>query len=208
MRSLWLVLRCLLAWSLNSSWCVADDYSNNQTIEGAFPQLRHFTFRPQTSLLLNLGGQDLDHCCSIAVYNSLNDDNGNLTLRNLTKTINFDSDLEGFRRRQYPCGARYIGEMRGAPVVKISYGYCNFNCPGWQISKSSVINQWIGPLVGFLVPAVVFCLAIPRRRKVNIPEQLFHVPLNQIRMSFLASITDLYHLASYHNDPSNRLLLA
>ena len=38
----------------------------------------------------------------------------------------------------------------------------------------------MSPFLGFLVPAVVFCLAIPRRRKLHIPEGLFDVPLNEI----------------------------
>ena len=38
----------------------------------------------------------------------------------------------------------------------------------------------MSPVLGFLIPSVVFCLAIPRRRKLYIPEGLFDVPLNEI----------------------------
>ena len=38
----------------------------------------------------------------------------------------------------------------------------------------------MSPFLGFLIPSVVFCLAIPRRRKLHIPEGLFDVPLNEI----------------------------
>ena len=184
MRSLWFVRRCFLLCYLNILATVAIDYSNNQTKEEAFPQLANFPSRPRTSLPLKLGGQDLDHCCSLAFNNSLSDENGTLILRDSTRSISFDSSLEEFRSRQYPCGAKYIGDTSGAPVVKISYRYCKSNCDGWQISKSSSTKEWIGPLVGFLVPCVVFCLAIPRRRKVNIPDKLFRVSLNKIRMHF------------------------
>lgn len=51
----------------------------------------------------------------------------------------------------------------------------------------------MSPFLGFLIPSVVFCLAIPRRRKLHIPEGLFDVPLNEItsnifRTPFIALI--------------------
>ena len=54
-------------------------------------------------------------------------------------------------------------------------------CPlGWQISKDSKINDWVSPFVGFLIPAIVFCLAIPRRRQLNVPDTLFDVPPGEV----------------------------
>lgn len=57
----------------------------------------------------------------------------------------------------------------------------NVPCPlGWQISKDSKINDWVSPFVGFLIPAIVFCLAIPRRRQLNVPDTLFDVPPGEV----------------------------
>lgn len=69
-------------------------------------------------------------------------------------------------------------------MVNVSYRWCRNNCRGWQISRNSKLNQWISPFVGFLVPSVVFCLAIPRRRKLRIPEVLFDIALNEITTHF------------------------
>ena len=38
----------------------------------------------------------------------------------------------------------------------------------------------MSPFVGFVIPAVVFILTIPRRRKITIPDTLFDVPLGAI----------------------------
>ena len=76
------------------------------------------------------------------------------------------------------------GNNAGAPPVNISYRWCRDNCRGWQISKDTTLNQWVSPFVGFLVPAVVFCLAIPRRRKLHIPEILFDIALNEVTTHF------------------------
>lgn len=51
---------------------------------------------------------------------------------------------------------------------------------GWQISKTSKINDWVSPFVGFVIPAIVFALAIPRRRKLNIPDTLFDIPPGEV----------------------------
>ena len=181
MHRSWLIV---LAYNFVSSVTRADfnvTGPNNSTITDAFPQLVDFSTDPPSYLALTLGGQDFDHCCSVAVRDSLVVQDGQLGFNNDTNgSVQFDSDLDAFRKRQYPCGANYIGDREGAPVVKISHRWCKTNCRGWQISKNSKISQWVSPFVGFLVPAIVFCLAIPRRRKINIPAILFAVPLNAI----------------------------
>ena len=52
------------------------------------------------------------------------------------------------------------------------------------MSTSRKLNQWVSPFVGFLVPAVVFCLAIPRRRQLHVPEILFDIALNEVTTHF------------------------
>ena len=65
-------------------------------------------------------------------------------------------------------------------TVNITLGWCCRYCPGWERSKTSNLDQWVSPFLGFLILSVVFCLAIPRRRKLHIPEELFDVRLNEI----------------------------
>ena len=180
MRLFLLVRLTLLFLSFKPSNSAPKLYNDNQTIEGAFPQLIGLNRKAGNRLPLALGGQDFDHCCRLAVNESLDIVDNRLVLRNITHSIIFDTDLDTFRGRQFPCGAKYIGEREGAPLVQVSYRYCKENCNGWQISKSSEINQWVSPLIGFLIPAVIFSLAIPRRRKVNLPESLFDVELGEV----------------------------
>ena len=157
MRRLWLAVIFL---GLVSH--VAGAAGNNSTIAEAFPQLNNLQRYPASRYRLSVGAQDQDHCCLVAVNDSLNVVNG--TIIGFTPSQSFIADdFHSFRNRQFPCAARYIGDDDGAPAVTISYSYCRTNCPGWQRSKTSKLNEWVSPFVGFLVPAVVFCLAIPRR---------------------------------------------
>ncbi|OAA60971.1 hypothetical protein SPI_04995 [Niveomyces insectorum RCEF 264] len=78
-------------------------------------------------------------------------------------------------RNQFPCTAVYDGDARGAPVVQVNYTWLADTCPGWALSSKDNLNAWLQPLSGFLVPAVIFCLSIPRRRKLAVP-RLFFAP--------------------------------
>jgi len=180
--SLWLIAS-LLSQSFVDATNNSIDVGMNMKIEEAFPQLVNLTRDPVSGLPLSLGSQDLDHCCLLAVNQSLDvaDDGTLLGLRNPSFIVD---NLTTFMNRQFSCGASYIGDKLGAPVIKISYRWCRNDCPGWQISKNAQLNQWVGPFVGFLVPAVVFCLAIPRRRKLHISERLFNIPLNEVTSNF------------------------
>ena len=157
MRRLWLAVT-----SLGLVSHTAGAVGNNSTIAEAFPQLNNLQRYPAPRYSLSVGTQDLDHCCLLAVNDSLSVINGTLIGFNPTQSFITD-DFKSFSNRQFPCGANYIGDDEGAPTVTISYTYCITNCPGWQRSKSSKLNQWVAPFAGFLVPSVVFCLSIPRR---------------------------------------------
>lgn len=157
-------VRCL--WSavtivgVVSSVALAAD--NNSTIAEAFPQLANFQRYPASRHSVSVGAQDFDHCCLVAVNDCLSVVNG--TIIGFTDNQSFIvENFEIFRNRQFPCGADYIGDKLGAPTVTIPYSYCRANCPGWQRSRNAKLNQWVSPFIGFLVPSVVFCLAIPRR---------------------------------------------
>ena len=145
------------------------------------------TQNPDPGDTVGIGGQDFTHCCVKAVYYSL----GYTPEETLVTTTLNGSDNshqainQSFLFAPFPCGATYNGSESSAAVnVTIPYLWCYNNCPGWQRSKTTKLTQWVSPFTGFVVPAVVFCLAIPRRRKLWIPEVLFAVPLNETMALF------------------------
>ena len=84
----------------------------NTTLSDAFPQLVGISNNPATGLGLSLGGQDFEHCCNVAVYESLDIEDG--MVRGLRSPSFIGSDLSAFQRRQYPCGAEYIGQSQSS----------------------------------------------------------------------------------------------
>ncbi|KAL8797874.1 MAG: hypothetical protein Q9195_000226 [Heterodermia aff. obscurata] len=183
-----LVKLALLALHTGTAWA-----SFTSAIAEAFPQLlvdfpNLMKSSPALTSRYTYGRQDFEKCCSLAVYESLRPSNDSgITLANPSF---IGSDLENFRHGQYPCGASYIGSKLGAPPVTVTYGWCSSHCPGWQRSESAKLNQWVLPVFGFIVPAIIFCLSIPRRRELEIWEELFNVPLHAVasapRMPFIA----------------------
>ena len=152
------------------------------TPSDAIPQLTNLTKDPVAKQPLTLGGQSFSHCCLLAVNTSVAIVNGSLVKSGGNSSF-IEDDLENFLRRPFPCDASYNGNNAGTSVVSITYGWCKSNCRGWSLSKTSTLNEWVGPFVGFLIPAVVFCLAIPRRRKLHIGDWFFNVSPNQISSS-------------------------
>ena len=173
-----LVQFLLLALYTGTAWA-----SYTSTIAEAFPQLLNdfpnlVTSPPALTSRYTYGRQNFSRCCSLAVYESLRQSNNDgITLADPSF---IGSDLNSFRNQQYPCGASYIGVMSGAPPVTVTYGWCSSHCPGWQHSESAKLNQWVLPVFGFIVPAIIFCLSIPRRRKLEIWEELFNVPMHAV----------------------------
>ncbi len=121
------------------------------------------------------GYQNFTYCCFKAVNQSLTVEAGQLKftntnwigLQNTTDLI--DANLRG----QFPCGAVYNGDPRGAPLVTVPYEFIVTDCPGWERSGQTDLNTWLQPLSGFLLPAVIFCLSVPRRRKIHLFRGLF-----------------------------------
>jgi hypothetical protein len=142
-------------------------------------QLRDIdAYRPTGSP--SLGHQNLTWCCIKAVAESLEVVDGQLLvlpdhsdwmiLHNGNASVLID---EG-GGSQFPCTAVYTpGDDDGAPVVQVPYTWRIKVCPGWQLSDRTNLNAWLQPLSGFLFPAVIFCLSIPRRRKLRIPGGFF-----------------------------------
>lgn len=151
--------RGICAADANSSEISSD---NNAIISSIFPQLKGLNRSLASNCSLRTGSQDFDHCCLLAVNDALSVSNGSVVGFSPTQTF-ISEHFDAFKADQFPCGATYNGNKSGAPTVSISYAYCKTNCPGWQRSKSSKVNQWVQPFAGFILPSVFFCLAIPRR---------------------------------------------
>lgn len=110
----------------------------------------------------NTGGQDFTRCCASALSALSNgSDHTDIWVDPFSTTS------------QYPCGATYQGDSAGAPAVHLTYRWCHEQCPGWQVSKPEKLTQWLQPFVGFILPAVIFSLNVPRRRKIQPPAWVF-----------------------------------
>ncbi|KAF4635464.1 hypothetical protein G7Y89_g2641 [Cudoniella acicularis] len=170
----------------------AQTQGNYTSLSEAFWQLSDLTFLPASALHRKpeLGGQNFTHCCLLAVNASLYLDNGYIKKVSEPGFIKATVDelISASNGGQFPCTATWNGDYRGAPVVEVPASWLESTCPGWQLSdsKQGDENQWVAPFVGFLLPAVVFCLTIPRRRKIAVWKKLFVQDLSQVVSWILA----------------------
>jgi len=102
------------------------------------------------------------------------------TLDTKNISIGYDSKITA-------CGQAYNRQTSPTNPVNVSYAWCNLNCPGWGISKSRSedLNQWLQPVVGFILPAVIFSLTIPRSNKISVPPELFDFNTKNLSKLFL-----------------------
>ncbi len=165
-----LVLVCLLPLVHGQDASSSSSDLNATIISNEFWQLSNLSDqKPQGNPYL--GGQDFTWCCLKAFENALAvADDGSVVIRNNSgSTIGASTVKElqdAAQRNQFPCTAKYNGDPRGAPVVEIDYGFLADECPGWERSSETNLNAWLHSLSGFLLPAVIFCLSVPRRRKL------------------------------------------
>jgi hypothetical protein len=124
------------------------------------------------------GGQNFTLCCTKALNSFLQSGNSS----SIVVSSSFHPPTS-----QYPCGATWQGDPAGAPSVKVSYTWCNQQCPGWQLSSSQKLNQWLQPFVGFILPAVIFTLNVPRRRKLSLPDFVFPADIFQNPVTLLVA---------------------
>lgn len=137
------------------------------TVEEAVPWLQGLQ-KPSEAL----GGWSYFSCCRLAVNDSLSLKNG--TLEIIPGRFLKVHDVSEFAQSQPPCNAKYNGSRKAAPDVMVPYRYCKDICRGgWMRSESFTISQWALPFVGFILPAVFFCFAVPRTRRIRIPDALF-----------------------------------
>ncbi|KAG0646816.1 hypothetical protein D0Z07_6488 [Hyphodiscus hymeniophilus] len=147
-----------------------------KAVSDAIPQLTNLTLTSPSRYLHQLGGMNMTHCCLLAVNSSFGIKNGNISIIN-TSFLSTDttpaSFLTSINEGQFPCGAEYNGDLLGAPPVKSTYRWCKSNCNGWQISQAKKLQQWVGPMVSFILPSLVFCINIPKRREIDVSDRLF-----------------------------------
>lgn len=107
-----------------------------------------------------LGGQNFTVCCLLAVNESYQIQNGQVSQTTAAQDQFINLTPDQLNATQFPCGATYNGSDAGAPLVTIPYSWCRANCGGWQQSTNRILTQWIQPFVGFILPAAVFCLNV------------------------------------------------
>jgi len=54
-------------------------------------------------------------------------------------------------------------------------GQCQATCSGWQIASQSETNIWALPFFGFILPAVVFSMIVPRKRVFTVADWVFEI---------------------------------
>ena len=113
---------------------------------------------------LALGGQDFNRCCMLAMDQARKADSNGVWVINLAGG-------------QDPCGATFSGillalEKHSLPptmeanhqtgnhtstpgLVNITLRWCWDNCGGWQRSRTSQLNQWVSPFLGFLISVFI-----------------------------------------------------
>jgi hypothetical protein len=185
-----------------SSSATAGNYTS---LTDAFPQLINLT---QNSHSTRLGQRNTTHGCLLAVNESFVIQNGNLALSQhtfLDPSFTINDFMEASENGRFPCGATFNGNLTGSPVLKVPYPWCTANCGGWGLSVFSTPREWIGPMVGFILPCLVFCLSIPRRRKLLVGSMwfiaepnhtfaFFTTPLRATAAAILVSIDTLIWL--------------
>ncbi|KAI6091564.1 hypothetical protein F4821DRAFT_226394 [Hypoxylon rubiginosum] len=169
LRLLWLVV----LWFPTTMGQTSSRNSSTDLVSIYEPQLANLKYDPAT-FNPYLGGQNWTMCCALAVNASLVIDNETLYIRPgqtfFTGTI---ESLEAHPR--FPCGATYNGSALNAPRQQfwIDYSWCQDRCPGWPVTKASNFDKWLKPMISFTLPSLIFCLNIPRRRRLDLPARLF-----------------------------------
>ena len=147
-------------FSILSSSTVWKGQGNYTSLSDAFVQLANLTLLPASNREPSGGGQNLTHCCLLAVNASLEWLNGSVVEKApYYLNASVDGLLAATKAGQFPCGAVWDGNSVGAPIVEVPYAWVEETCPGWQLSTSGIESQWLSPFVGFLLPAVVFCMS-------------------------------------------------
>lgn len=137
-----------------------------------FPQLANLTAGVTSSIPGTAGGQNFTHCCLVAINQSLSVTGPDEKLSLNTPAYFIPPvTIEGLENalsseHAFPCSASRGGGSDGAPIVRVPYDWCLSQCGGWEVS---VPQQWVGPLVQFILPSLALCLNVPRASKLAMP---------------------------------------
>ncbi|KAH6873451.1 hypothetical protein B0T10DRAFT_588843 [Thelonectria olida] len=136
--------------------------------------LQNLPRRPQT-FNPAFGGQNLTACCALVVNETVIIDNGTLSLRPGQRFLHGNlSLLERFP--QFPCNSKFNETAeRPGQFLWTPYTWCAEHCPGWAVTSLDDYNNWVRPLISFILPSLVFALNVPRRRKVSLARRFFSV---------------------------------
>lgn len=148
----------------------------NETSTSLVPLYEPYLTRvPLSSADFNpfLGGRNTGICCLMAVSESLHIQDGRLALRpGQTFYHGSLSTLE--RYPTFPCTTTFNGSLIAPPQdFWTPYPWCSDRCPGWSVTKVDDMDGWMKPLLAWILPAMVFSLSIPRRRRIELPEFIF-----------------------------------
>lgn len=172
-----LILGCLATTALAQA--------PNKTVEDFFSAVIDNQAYTPKKWKTSIGGQNFTWCCIQAVIESLTVDENNtlVAVDNPPITdLNITELLRARDENQFPCTAQYDPDKpNGAPEINVPYSWFAETCPGWALSSGSNLNGWLQPLSGFLLPAVVFCLSVPRRRKIHVFREFFVADLAGIK---------------------------
>jgi hypothetical protein len=100
--------------------------------------------------------------------------------------ITNDSKLENVTH--LVCRSTYSPNEKAALPITIGVSECLQRCPGYEISSKHILTQWVGPFVGFLLPALAFVISIPRPIRIPRYERLFGLPLIKSAPWLLAAL--------------------
>ncbi len=67
------------------------------------------------------------------------------------------------------CDQQYSTSISAAEPLYVTHEYCASKCLGigFKSSEPSNLRQWAGPLVRFVLPAIIFSFSVPRRKKIE-----------------------------------------
>ncbi|KAK8008072.1 hypothetical protein PG991_010623 [Apiospora marii] len=154
----------------------ADQACANETSISLVPLYEPYLSRvPLSSADFNpyFGGRNTGTCCLMAVSESLHIQKGRLALRpGQTLYHGTLATLEQYPT--FPCTTTFNGSLIAPPQdFWTPYPWCSDRCPGWSVTKADDMDGWMKPLLAWILPALVFSLSIPRRRRIELPGFIF-----------------------------------
>ena len=144
-----------------------------------------------------LGGQNFGTCCLLAVSESIFIDNDTLRIR--PGQTFFRGDMATLERfPSFPCAATFNGTMEGPPQdFWTPYSWCRRRCPGWSATSPETFGYWLKPLGAFILPSLIFCLSIPRRRRLKMHTAFAPSNLSSDRALFVLLLYAVKMLVSF-----------